>query len=486
MFFTSIAMKKNTVLLVLPFLLVHSLCTHAQQTSAAPQLGKSPLKQVIAAMTLEEKAQLVVGMGMNMSALPATMTDELKDSSKKSPLGQPAEGGTAIGQTMDKVPGVAGTTFAIPRLNIPSIAVADGPAGLRILPIRNGDSSKTFYATAFPVATLLASTWDTALVREVGVAFGNEVHEYGVDIILAPALNIHRNPLNGRNFEYYSEDPLIAGYMTSAIVNGIESNGVGTSIKHFAANNQETNRNTVNVVVSERALRELYLKGFEIAVKQSQPWTVMSSYNKINGTYASESRDLLTNILRNEWGFRGFVMTDWFGGRDAVAQMKAGNDLLMPGTPNQTKAIVDAVSSGKLSMQQLDENVERMLNVILQSPTFKNYAFTNHPDLAQHAAVSRRAAAEGMVMLKNDNRTLPLAPQIKMAVFGNASYELIPGGTGSGEVNKAYTTSLMQGLSNAGLAADINLQALYPPYITTAKAARPKPKRPFCAAGTHC
>jgi beta-glucosidase len=438
---------------LLPLFLTLGIITSAQ-TQKAPQLGKSPLKDVIAAMTLEEKAKLVVGNGFRMP-------------------GNNAQGPT-IGQTQDKVPGAAGTTFAIPRLGIPSIVVSDGPAGLRIEPIRNHDSSKTYYATAFPVATLLASTWDTALVKKVGVAFGSEVHEYGVDILLAPALNIHRDPLGGRNFEYYSEDPLIAGKMTSAIVNGIESNGVGTSIKHFAANNQETNRNTVNTIVSERALREIYLKGFEIAVKGSQPWTVMSSYNKINGTYTSQEYDLLTTILRKEWGFKGFVMTDWFGGRNPVEQMNARNDLLMPGTQQQAQRIVEAVNHDSIDVKVLDGNIERILNIVLQSPSFKSYKYSDKPDLKKDAEISKTAGEEGMILLKNENNSLPLRHGKKIAVFGNTSYDIIAGGTGSGDVNKAYTISLLQGLTNAGFSVDIDLKNVYADYLATQKKLHPK------------
>lgn len=450
-----------------------------------PQLGKAPVRDVIAAMTLEEKAKLLVGVGRGFGAPPGQAGRRDSGATRRDSAARPASAagpaptGPMIGNTEQKVPGAAGTTFAIPRLGIPSIVMADGPAGLRISPIRKGDSSRTYYATAFPVGTLLASSWDEDLVRKVGVAFGSEVHEYGVDILLAPGLNIHRNPLGGRNFEYYSEDPLVAGRMTAAIVSGIQSNGVGVSIKHFIANNQETHRNTVNTIVSERALREIYLRGFEIAVKASQPWTVMTSYNKVNGTYTSERADLLSTVLRKEWGFKGFVMTDWGGGRDPIAQEKSGNELLMPGNPQQVQTIIDAVNNKMLDEKVLDKNVEHVLNIILQTPSFKKYAYSNKPDLKGDAAISRMAAGEGMVLLKNDQTTLPLTGVRTIALFGNTSYDIIAGGTGSGDVNKAYVVSLAQGLQNAGFHVSSALLSAYPAYITDAKAKRPKPRNFF-------
>ncbi|GGA90304.1 glycosyl hydrolase [Puia dinghuensis] len=426
----------------------------AQAQNTLPQLGKNSTAEVIAAMTLEEKANLVVGNGFYIPGanFPGMNSAQLNEAQKK-------------------VPGASGVTRGVPRLGIPPIVVTDGPAGVHVF---NTGKGRVYYATAWPVGTLLASSWDTALVRRVGVAFGSEAKEYGVDIILGPGLNIHRNPLGGRNFEYYSEDPLITGNIAAALVNGIQSNGVGTSIKHFAANNQETDRNSVNTVVSERALREIYLKGFEIAVKQAQPWTVMTSYNLINGVYTSERPDLVTTILKNEWGFKGFVMTDWFGGKDPVAQMKAGNNLLMPGTADQVKKIVDAVKGGQLDEKALDRNVEGILNIVLQSGTFKADKYSDQPDLTKDAQIAREAADESMVLLKNNNNTLPIAANSHIALFGINAFNLIAGGTGSGDVNRLYTVSLAEGLFHAGLMEDGALYTAYNEYIAQENAKHPK------------
>lgn len=444
-------MKKIT------FLTLFVAITCAISAQNEPKLGKNSTAEVIAAMTLEEKVHLLVGNGMKLPGMPQI------------------EGAPVVGQTNDNVPGCAGTTYGIPRLGIPSIVLADGPAGVRISPTREG-SDKKFYCTAFPVATLLASSWDADLVRRAGEAMGNEAKEYGVDILLAPALNIHRNALGGRNFEYYSEDPLVSGKMATAMIKGIQSQGVGTSAKHFAVNNQETNRNLVNVKVSERALREIYLKNFEIVVKEGKPMTMMSSYNKINGTYASHSGDLLIKILREDWGYKGAVMTDWFGGDDAVAQAQAMNDWLMPGTPKQYEAIFAAVKEGRLSEAIINKNVENILNVIVQTNTFKGIQRTNAPDLKKNAETARALAAEGMVLLKNEKSSLPLKAKAKVAVFGNGSYEFIAGGTGSGDVNEAYTVALQDGLLNAGFSINQMLKTAYEGHIKTERAKQEKPK----------
>jgi beta-glucosidase len=453
--------KVDRWLLALGMQLLFLPAVLGQTKKADVQLRSNNIPEVIKAMTLEEKAMLVVGADPGFSRGYPSFFGGPDTLFGKVP--------SVVGNTKQIVAGSAGTTYPIPRLGIPAIVLADGPAGLRIAPTREG-VSQTYYATAFPIATLLASSWDTSLVRKVGQAMGNETLHYGVDVLLAPALNIHRNPLGGRNFEYYSEDPIVTGFMTAAMVKGVQGNGVGTSIKHFAANNNETNRMTINTVVSERALREIYLKGFQIAVKQSRPWTVMSSYNKINGVYASEQPELLNTVLRKEWGFNGLVMSDWFAGRDQVRQLKAGNDLIMPGSTYIITEIVKAVKAGTLSQRDLDSNVAHILNVIVQTPKFKKYVHDDKPNLKQHAAVARAAATEGMVLLKNENNALPLAMGVKtVAAFGNASYQIITGGTGSGDVNKAYSVSMLEGLNNTGIKANEQLQGKYEAFLKHAK-----------------
>ena len=416
--------------------------------TSADKVTKNTINQqeVMTKLSLEDKAHFVIGTGM------------------KGFSGNDA----VIGATQSLVPGAAGTTYPLDSLNIPAIVLADGPAGLRIDAKREGDSA-TYYCTHFPIGTLLASTWNTQLVEQVGEAIGEEVKEYGADVLLAPALNIMRNPLCGRNFEYYSEDPVVAGKTAAAYITGVQKNDVGTSIKHFAANNQETNRMNTDAHISQRALREIYLKGFEIAIKESAPWTVMTSYNYINGVYTSESKDLVTTILRDEWGYEGTVMTDWFGGKDGAKQMWAGNDMLQPGKNEQFDSIVAGVKSGKLAEADLDRSVQRILNLIEKSPRFQGYKYSNKPDLKAHAAVTRQSAAEGMVLMKN-NEALPLKESVKsVALYGNTSYDFIAGGTGSGNVNHAYVVSLVDGLKNGGYTISDEMKSAYETYLADCK-----------------
>lgn len=424
----------------------------------APQLNANNIEEVIKAMTLEEKAQLLVGGG----------NDGFVGS------------GAMLGHQKKFVPGAAGTTVAIPRLGIPATVQCDGPAGVHIDAHREGDS-RNYYATGFPVGTCLASTWNTDLVRKVGEAIGNETLEYGCDVVLGPGMNLHRNPLCGRNFEYYSEDPVVTGLMGTAFVLGVQSQGVGVSAKHFAVNSQESDRTRVDERLSQRALRELYLKGFEMMVRKSNPWTIMSAYNKINGIYAQGNKDLLTNILRDDWGYKGIVETDWIGKREDLPveqEVAAGNDLMMPGYPAQVKDIVNAVKSGKLDVNDVDRNVRRMLEYIVKTPRFKGYKYSGEPDLKAHAAITRQSSTEGMVLLKN-NAALPIRGLKTVALFGVNSYDFMSGGLGSGAVNVGYSVDMVTGLKNIGVATTPQLTEIYQNYVKYAKAKLKADKNPM-------
>ena len=412
--------------------LLTCLSTMAQEKTT---LRQDNIDEVISCLTLKEKASLVVGAGYK-SMLAGSFGFRVP------------------------VPGAAGMTRAVPRLGIPAIILSDGPAGVRIDPKRNG------CCTGFPIGSLMSSTWNTELVEKVGAAIGNEALEYGVDVLLAPGMNIQRNPLCGRNFEYLSEDPVLSGKTAAAYVRGVQSQGVGTSLKHFAANNQETNRFWNDSRVSEMTLREIYLRNFEIAIRESQPWTVMASYNRLNGIHTQEDPWLLTDVLRNEWGFDGLVMTDWTGRRNTAAQIVAGCDLMEPGAGSQIRELVRKIRRGELSEQALDLCVRRVLELVVKTPTFKGYKPSGKPDLKAHAQVAREAAEEGIVLLKNMAGVLPLNAGAQVALFGVGSYELLAGGTGSGHVHRPYIISLHEGLSREGFIVNEFLAGLYEKHTT--------------------
>ena len=417
-------------------------------TNAQPQLRADNIDEVLKAMTLEEKAKLLVGGANNFFSANAV-----------------------VGGEATLVAGAAGTSPEIARLGIPATVLTDGPAGVRIDPTRKG-TDKTYYATAFPIGSCLASTWNTDLVSKVGEAIGNETMEYRCDVILGPGMNLHRNPLCGRNFEYYSEDPLLTGKIAAAYINGVQSQGAGVSAKHFAVNSQETDRTSVDERVSQRAARELYLRGFEIAVRESNPWTIMASYNKINGEFSMGNHDLLTKILRDDWGYQGIVMTDWIGIREGlptIREVQAGNDLMEPGQPAQVEEIIKGVKDGKLPIADVDRNVRRMLEYIVKTPSFHKYPASNAPDFKAHAAITRQSAAEGIVLLKN-NGTLPWKENVKtVALFGENSYDFLSGGTGSGCVHPPYVIDMLEGLKNAGIQSSPTLTDIYRKYIDYAR-----------------
>lgn len=326
----------------------------------------------------------------------------------------------------------AWTTTPVARLGLPELMVSDGPHGIRRVPDVTSMISDSLPATCFPTASSTAASWDVELLKEMGQALAEEAIALEVDVILGPGVNMKRTPLCGRNFEYFSEDPHLAGALAAGLVEGIQSRGVGTSLKHFAANNQESERLTINAAVDERALREIYLPAFETVVTKAKPWTVMCAYNRLNGTYASEHHWLLTEILKKEWDFDGLVVSDWGAVHDRVAALKAGLDLEMPG-PKQTRvnAVIEAVRNGELDEAILDEAVRRILNIVCRAAqTPKGGAF----DAAAHHGLARKVSADSIVLLKN-NGLLPLQNPQHIAVIGHAAKEAHFQGGGSSHIN---------------------------------------------------
>ena len=396
-----------------------------------PRLRPDNIEEIVKAMTDEEIASLLVG--------------------SKEPEFYFFEGTAA---------GVRG----IPRLGIPATISCDGPAGLHFYPFRD-NTDKTFYCTAFPVGTLSASSWDLDLMEMMTGALGDEVHEYGVDMFLGPGMNIHRSPLCGRNFEYFSEDPVLSGKMAAAYVRGIQSNGVTATVKHYAANNQETNRTENDARIGQRALREIYLKNFEIAIKEGHPGALMASYNKLNGEYAQQSYDLLTTVLRDEWGYDGVVLTDHGAKEGTVKAAKAGCDLMQPGNEEELERMLDAVKKGTITRDELERNARHVLHYIVLTPRFQGYKFSNDPDLKAHAELARKVAGESIVMLKNEGGTLPLKAGAKLAVYGVGSEDFVAVGIGSGHVVAKHVANMRESLTAAGFELNQDLAGYYKAYV---------------------
>ncbi len=353
----------------------------------------------------------------------------------------------------------AWTTTPVDRLGVPEFLVSDGPHGVRRVPDIHAVAAQSLPATCFPTASLLACTWDGDLLHAMGEALAEEAVVLGVHLLLGPGVNMKRTPLCGRNFEYFAEDPYLAGELASALVEGIQSKGVGTSLKHFAANNQESERFSIDAVVDERTLREIYLPAFERVVKRAQPWSVMCAYNKLNGTYCSEHYTLLTEILRDEWGYEGMVVSDWGAVHDRVAALQGGLDLEMPGPkPHRTAAVVEAVRAGALDEAVLDKAVRHILNIVFRGATIPaGGAF----DAAAHHALARTVAAEGMVLLKNDG-ILPLRGVDHVAVIGRAARQPHFQGGGSSHINPTQVDSPFEALMALAGDAEVTYSEGYP------------------------
>ena len=458
--------KKSGIFLVALFTIATCSFLFAQDNKELPvyKNEKKSLEEraqdLVSRLTLEEKIAITVGDGR---FLPS---EHLK-----------------MEEVTEQYIANRNSKMLIPRLGIKTTALTDGPCGINKHAPEEGEENP-MYTTSFPTPTCIAATWNLELMQDVGKAFGDELLEYDYDLVLMPALNLHRNPKCGRNFEYYSEDPLLSGKMAASMVDGLQSNGIGATLKHFVANNQESNRRKYNAVVSQRALREIYLRGFEIAVRESHPKAIMTAYNKLNGFYTAEIPEMLQDIVRDEWGFDGLFMTDFDGHYgDAVAKVRAGNNLLMSGSERELNELTNALKNKELDESALDKNLVYNMKLKLDSPSMKGYKPSLKPDLKAHARVAREVAAEGIVLLKNEKNTLPISKKNKVALFGKIAYHLIPYGTGSGSVrSNKYAISVNEGLQSAGfkvldeiqksytaLIEKIKTENLVPPYFDNPK-----------------
>ncbi|MCC6143807.1 MAG: glycoside hydrolase family 3 protein, partial [Candidatus Hydrogenedentes bacterium] len=365
---------KISFAIILP--VIASLASSPRTAHADP--GATAIEQqaraLVSRMTRDEKIGLIVGDGRFVPGFEPRTHDDGAGIILEDQLSQ----------------------LVIPRLDIWTTPMSDGPAGLNRQAPVPGEPNPS-YTTAFPTGNCLAATWNLPLVEAVGKAFGNEARAYGYDLVLAPGLNIHRNPKDGRAFEYYSEDPCLSGKMAASMVNGLQENGIGATLKHFGAHNQQTNRRTYNAVISQRALREIYLRAFEIAVHESHPACIMTSYNRMNGFYTAENPDLLQRIVRNEWGFGGFFITDFDGLGSATAKLRAGANLLMSGNRDEVEELRAALQEKTLDERTLDDRLVQYLIFKLAANRARREAPAADPDLQAHALVARDAAGEGMV-----------------------------------------------------------------------------------------
>jgi beta-glucosidase len=353
----------------------------------------------------------------------------------------------------------AWNTTPVERLSVPALFVSDGPHGVRRVADAGSMTLDSLASTCFPTASCVASSWNTDLTFQMGQAIAEEAIALDVDVVLGPGANMKRTPLCGRNFEYYSEDPYLAGEMAASFISGVQSKGVGTSLKHYAVNNQETRRMTVSAEVDERTLREVYLPAFETAVKKAQPWTVMCAYNRLNGVHGSQNHRLLTDILKKEWGFEGFVVSDWGAVHDRVASLQAGLDLEMPGPRERhVQAVIEAVRSGQLDEAVIDEAVHRILSIIFKAAAT---SMSGNFDPAAHHALARRIAGEGMVLLKNDG-ILPLRDIQSIAVIGRSAQEPHFQGHGSSHINPTQVDMPLEELKKLAGSTRVTFNEGYP------------------------